>query len=53
MREYKVDLCVPFSYYVEAESLEDAIKEAFEEFYAEEDLISTAFEAEVLNVKEV
>ena len=53
MREYKVELAVPFIYYVEAESLEDAIDKAQEEFIYSEDLISTAYEAEVVSVKEV
>lgn len=53
MREYKVELAVPFVYYVEAESLEDAIDIAYEEYAYGEDLISTAYEAEVVSVKEV
>lgn len=53
MREYKVKLAIPFVYYVEAETLEDAIDMAQEEFLYEEDLISTAYEAEVVSVKEV
>lgn len=51
MREYKVELAIPFIYYVEAEMLEDAIDKAYEE-YAEEEA-SASYEAEVVSVKEV